>query len=292
MWVISELLCTRLSTVGWSLNNVGLTMFYKEENRRLSSEEIQNLCSSCCKEMETLLSDQDIKYIEEVTRVQSTSQVWIEQRIGRITSSVVYQFLHTSQSYAAPSLICNVCYKGQKSISSLPAVRHGIENENNAYLLYSHILAGTPCPDVRPTGKILMSRPGPHQDFTLTKAGLYISKEKPFLGACPDGIISCSCCGKGALEIKCPFKYISGLQGVAGSSDYSVCLLITHLRKGMSIMLKSSYICLRPIVFKLISSFGLQLMLSVLGLDAMNSSFLTWLFIPKQYGSHLFSLSF
>ena len=64
-----------------------------------------------------------------------------------------------------------------------------------------------------------MSHPGPHQDFTLRKAGLYISKEKPFLGASPDGIISCSCCGKGALEIKCPFKYISGLQGVAGSSN-------------------------------------------------------------------------
>ena len=206
-----------------------LTMFYKEANRRLSSDEIQNLCSSCGKEMETLLSDQDIKYIEEVTRAQSTRQVWIEQRIGRITSSVVYRFLNTNQSNAAPSLIRDVRYKGQKSISSLPAVRHGIENENNAYLLYSHIIAGTPCPDVRPTGKVLMSHPGPHQDFTLRKVGLYISKEKPFLGASPDGIISCSCCGKGALEIKCPFKYISGLQGVAGSSAY--CLSTNYTLK-------------------------------------------------------------
>lgn len=27
----------------------------------------------------------------------------------------------------------------------------------------------------------------------------------PHLGASPDGIVLCSCCGKGALEIKCPY---------------------------------------------------------------------------------------
>ena len=29
----------------------------------------------------------------------------------------------------------------------------------------------------------------------------------PHLGATPDGIISCDCCGKGLIEIKCPFKH-------------------------------------------------------------------------------------
>ena len=30
---------------------------------------------------------------------------------------------------------------------------------------------------------------------------------QPFLAATPDGVVSCSCCGEGLLEIKCPFKY-------------------------------------------------------------------------------------
>jgi hypothetical protein len=37
--------------------------------------------------------------------------------------------------------------------------------------------------------------------------GFAINSQHPFLGATPDGIISCDCCGKGALEIKCPFKH-------------------------------------------------------------------------------------
>ena len=32
------------------------------------------------------------------------------------------------------------------------------------------------------------------------------------MGAFPDGIIVCDCCGKGLLEIKCPHKYRNGLE--------------------------------------------------------------------------------
>lgn len=46
-----------------------------------------------------------------------------------------------------------------------------------------------------------------HSNFTVTQSGLHVSVEYPFLGASPDGIVSCSCCGTGLLEIKCPFKY-------------------------------------------------------------------------------------
>ena len=28
----------------------------------------------------------------------------------------------------------------------------------------------------------------------------------PHLGASPDGIVTCDCCGKGVLEIKCPYS--------------------------------------------------------------------------------------
>ena len=40
----------------------------------------------------------------------------------------------------------------------------------------------------------------------ILKAGLFVDSEKPYLGASPDGIIECACCGKGSLEVKCPFS--------------------------------------------------------------------------------------
>ena len=36
--------------------------------------------------------------------------------------------------------------------------------------------------------------------------GLHINPQYPHLGASPDGLISCSCCGNGLLEIKCPYS--------------------------------------------------------------------------------------
>jgi len=40
----------------------------------------------------------------------------------------------------------------------------------------------------------------------ISKAGLFVDSEKPYLGASPDGIIECTCCGRGSLEVKCPFS--------------------------------------------------------------------------------------
>ena len=43
-------------------------------------------------------------------------------------------------------------------------------------------------------------------DFKCTIPGLIINTNYPHLGASPDGIVNCKCCGKGLLEIKCPFS--------------------------------------------------------------------------------------
>ena len=47
---------------------------------------------------------------------------------------------------------------------------------------------------------------GKHKSFSCTTSGVYISAAYPFLGATPDGILSCQCCGLGVLEIKCPWS--------------------------------------------------------------------------------------
>ena len=45
-----------------------------------------------------------------------------------------------------------------------------------------------------------------HMDFTCTIPGLIINANYPHLGANPDGIINCKCCGEELLKIKCPFS--------------------------------------------------------------------------------------
>ena len=41
--------------------------------------------------------------------------------------------------------------------------------------------------------------------FTQDQA-LFISKTKLYIGASPDGLVTCKCCGSGILEIKCPIS--------------------------------------------------------------------------------------
>lgn len=44
-----------------------------------------------------------------------------------------------------------------------------------------------------------------HQGLKIEESGFFISTEYGFLGATPDGLVSCKCCGNGVIEIKCPF---------------------------------------------------------------------------------------
>ena len=34
-----------------------------------------------------------------------------------------------------------------------------------------------------------------HTNFSITASGLFVNPQYPHLGASPDGIITCSCCG-------------------------------------------------------------------------------------------------
>ena len=43
-----------------------------------------------------------------------------------------------------------------------------------------------------------------HADFKLSRCGLVINQEYPWIHATPDFLVSCTCCGLGCGEIKCP----------------------------------------------------------------------------------------
>lgn len=46
-----------------------------------------------------------------------------------------------------------------------------------------------------------------HESFECSPAGLTVNPSFPHLGASPDGVVICKCCGAGLLEIKCPYKH-------------------------------------------------------------------------------------
>ena len=45
-----------------------------------------------------------------------------------------------------------------------------------------------------------------HKDVKVEPCGLFVMENTSFIGASPDAVVSCSFCGKGVLEIKCPYS--------------------------------------------------------------------------------------
>ena len=46
-----------------------------------------------------------------------------------------------------------------------------------------------------------------HTNLVVERAGLFVSLNRPYIEASPDSIVTCDCCGKGTLEVKCPFCF-------------------------------------------------------------------------------------
>jgi hypothetical protein len=68
-----------------------------------------------------------------------------------------------------------------------------------------------------------------HKNVSVHESGLVIVARNMFIGASPDGMVSCDCCGQGILEIKCPLSIahlnpkdapLAYLQEVAGGSRH------------------------------------------------------------------------
>jgi hypothetical protein len=47
-----------------------------------------------------------------------------------------------------------------------------------------------------------------HGNLKMATNGLFVLTDAPYIGASPDRLLSCSCCGEGILEIKCPMSHV------------------------------------------------------------------------------------
>lgn len=124
--------------------------------------------------------------VEKATRRQTDCKLWYKYRAGRITASRLKQVCRTNHAMPAQSLVKAICYPEAYRFTSL-ATQWGCSHEKLARKYY-----------VEKTKKS-------HENFDVADSGFVINPTWPHLGASPDGVVCCSCCGKGTLEIKCPY---------------------------------------------------------------------------------------
>ena len=65
-----------------------------------------------------------------------------------------------------------------------------------------------------------------HSNFSLLESGLVINPLYPHFGATPDGIVQCTCCGRGVVEVKCPYR-CKDTSFKKASQDSTFCLTNT-----------------------------------------------------------------
>ena len=136
-------------------------------------------------------SQSDISTIEELTKNQSNSDLWYQQRKYRLTASKFGRICKRMET-----LKSNPNESPQNLLNSLLcstpvdtyATRHGIASEPHAKINVIQLL-----------------KDQGHKSLKSSDSGTIIDEKYPFLSASPDQIIFCKCCGKGLIEIKCPY---------------------------------------------------------------------------------------
>ena len=163
-----------------------LSSLCDRDNLLLTKSELEVLCQE--KFQRLSVSENEAAYLEESTSLQSESPLWYQHRSGRITSSKFHSVRHTSLVSPSISLAKSNLSKSA-SLLNVPSLQWGIEHESDAHDLYISMMDDC------------------HNNFQFTVSGLHVNPNYPHLGASLDGLVECECCGKGLLEIKCPYKF-------------------------------------------------------------------------------------
>ena len=178
-----------------------LSTLYQSELLQLNYDELLARCELVSTDITQEMADA----VEKETRAQNQSKFWFKQRAGRVTASKMRAVCHTNLAHPSPSLIKTIRYPEEFSFSSKQTA-YGSKNEKKASEMYYKITVKD------------------HLDFKLSESGLVINPKWPFVGASPDGVVSCHCCGKGVLEVKCPYSHQNTDIQDAASQDNRFCL--------------------------------------------------------------------
>ncbi|XP_065067609.1 uncharacterized protein LOC135693150 [Rhopilema esculentum] len=137
--------------------------------------------------------------LQEVPKKQSLSNAWMVHRAGRVTASVCFQ---VSRMKNNPSLVNSIM---QYTTFTSRFTEYGKETEQFAKQKF-HEMEGNN-----------------HKDLVkFNGVGLQVDADYPFLGAFPDGLVTCSCHGLAVLEVKCPYKFKESLDGWQNDKNFPI----------------------------------------------------------------------
>ncbi|XP_066023281.1 uncharacterized protein [Pocillopora verrucosa] len=144
------------------------------------------------------LSADDIHLIEQGTIGQSENEAWHDYRKGRLTASNFYRVYTKVETLKtkggdAQELVDTIQGKSNGPSEHLPALKYGRNMEKVAKDKYVKLFQRE------------------HKDAKFRECGLFIDESDQFIGASPDLLVECSCCGLGVLEVKCPYSIVNDL---------------------------------------------------------------------------------
>lgn len=124
--------------------------------------------------------------VEKATKQQAASKEWYRFRTGRVTASRLKSACRTSIENPSQSLLKAICYPSAVKFRTV-ATKWGCDHEKTAQEHYQNEMSLC------------------HDGVVVSDTGLIINPEYPYLGASPDAVVHCDCCGDGCVEIKCPY---------------------------------------------------------------------------------------
>ena len=135
-----------------------LSTLYDTKNLSLSYFELLKLAHST----EINITEEQIALVQSSTVEQNHSKIWFRMRTGRVTASKFKAVCHTDPAMPSLSLIVSICHPESFRFSTL-ATKWGCNHEKAALDEYSSICSSK------------------HRKFYTSSAGLFVSKDHPFL---------------------------------------------------------------------------------------------------------------
>jgi len=142
-----------------------------------------------------MINVEDINAIEVLTRGQADNQHWHSFRKHVISGSKGHDVKtcmaslrkDDSKRDSLNTIFSKVA--GSREINNqLPALKYGRAMESTAIESFKEDFLKH------------------HKNVKITSCGLFLCEDIPFVGGSPDSIVSCDCCGKACIEVKCPFS--------------------------------------------------------------------------------------
>ena len=180
-----------------------LTSLYDPSSINMSQEQLTEHCKKLYRVYKHTYSQKDFQNLLEKTKLQSLNPLWMIHRAGRITASIAGEVSKTNLTEITSESLF-------KKIMQYEA---GVQNK---YTRYGNLME----PVAR--SNYYESQHNIHENFKVDETGFLVSKDFPFLGASPDGMVSCSCHKPRLLEIKCPYKYKNGLVNWQNDKNFPV----------------------------------------------------------------------